>query len=68
MGLTYTITYKRDKQQGPTGNSTQYSMITYMRKESEKQGIHAHVKLNHFAVHLKLTQHCLSTILQNIFK
>ena len=35
-----------------------------MGKESEKEYIiHIH-KLNHFAVHLKLTQHCKSTILQ----
>ena len=26
--------------------------------------IHIYIKLNHFAVHLKLTQHCKSTILQ----
>ena len=25
---------------------------------------HTYMKLNHFAVHLKLTQHCKSTILQ----
>ena len=37
---TYTTIYKTDKQ-GPTvystGNSTQYSVITYMRKESKKE-------------------------------
>ena len=47
-----------------TGNSTQYSLITYKGKESEKEQIYVYVKLNHFAVHLKLTQHCKSTILQ----
>ena len=26
-----------------TGNSTQYSVITYMGKESEKEWIHVHV-------------------------
>ena len=39
-----------------------------MGKESEKEYTHTHsyryVKPNHFAVHLKLTQHCKSTILQ----
>ena len=34
-----------------------------MGKEHEKEWIFAYVKLNHFAVHLKLT-HCKSTILQ----
>ena len=33
-------------------------------KESEKEQIHAYVKLNYYAVHLKLTQHCKSTVLQ----
>ena len=33
-----------------------------MGKESEKEYIH--VQLNHFAVHLKLTQHCQSTIFE----
>ena len=28
-----------------------------MGKEFEKEEIHVYVKLNHFAVHLKLTQH-----------
>ena len=50
-----------------TGNSTQYLVITYNGKESEKDYkyiyiyiyIHTHIymyiyKLNHFAVHLKL--------------
>ena len=35
-----------------------------MGKESEKEWIHVYVKLNHFAVHLKLTQHCKSNIPQ----
>ena len=43
MGLAYTLTtiYKIDNQQGPTlygtGNSIQYSVLTYMGKESEKE-------------------------------
>ena len=43
-----------------TGNSTQYSVITHLGKESEKE----HVSLNHFAIHLKLRQHCKSTIIK----
>ena len=40
MGLTYThYLYKIDHQQGPVGNSTQYSIITYKGKESEKEYI-----------------------------
>ena len=35
-----------------------------MGKESEKEWIYVYVKVNHFAVYLKLTQHCKSTILQ----
>ena len=35
-----------------------------MGKESEKGWIFVYVWLNHFAVHLKLRQHCKSTMLQ----
>lgn len=41
----HTTVYKIDNQ-GPmysTGNSTQYSIINYMRKESEKKQIYVHV-------------------------
>ena len=31
-----------------TENSTQYSVITYMGKESEKEWLHAYVQMNHF--------------------
>ena len=51
---------------GP-GNSPQYSVITHVGKELKQSGymdIHTYVKPNHFAVHLKLTQHCKSTTLQ----
>ena len=40
------------------GSSTQYSVIIYMAKESEKECIYVYVKLNHFTIHLKLTRHC----------
>ena len=36
-----------------------------MGKESEKYiYIYIYVYLDHFAIHLKLTQHCKSTVLQ----
>ena len=35
-----------------------------MRKESEKEYIYGYGKLSYFAVCLKLTQHCKSTVLQ----
>ena len=42
----HTTVYKIDNQQEPTystGNSTQYSVITYMGKESEKEWIYVYV-------------------------
>ena len=42
--------------------TTHYLAITYNRKETEKEYIC--IKLYHFAIHQKLTQHCKSTILQ----
>ena len=50
-----------------TENYTQYFVLTYKGKEFEKDQIHVHVQLNHFAIHLKLTQHCKSTMLQKKF-
>ena len=53
-----------------TGNYVQYLIITYNGKEYVKEHIYTHtyiythIKLNPFAIHLKLTQHCKSTILQ----
>ena len=35
-----------------------------MGKESEKEWLYVYAWLNHFAVHVKLTQHCKSTVLQ----
>ena len=45
-----------------TRNSTQYSMITYLEKESEKKRIclYIYIYLHHCVVHQKLT-HCEST-------
>ena len=52
-----------------TGNSTQYSAITYMGKEFEKEWMYVCIYLHHFAGHLlKLTQHCKSIKLQNKIK
>ena len=47
-----------------TGDSTWYAVMTYMGKESKKEWIYVYVKLIHFAVPLKLTQHFKSSILQ----
>ena len=44
------------------GHYTQYFIITYKRKESEKEQIH--VLQNHCSVYLNLTQHCNSTVFQ----
>ena len=38
------------------------SYNNYSGKESEKE--YAYIYLNHFTVHLKLTQYCKSTIVQ----
>ena len=46
-----------------TENSTQYSVIIYMRKESEIKWMCIHTQLNHFVVQQKLS-HCKSTMLQ----
>ena len=46
-----------------TGNYTQYFIIIYKGKESEKNR-YICIYNNHFAVHLKLTQYCKSTICQ----
>ena len=47
-----------------TGNSIQYPGINHNGKEYKKECVYIYVQLNHFAVHLKLTQHCKPTILQ----
>ena len=51
------------------GNSNLYLLITYNGKGSEKEYTYVCVrvcvysKLSHFAIHLKLTQHCKSSML-----
>ena len=47
-----------------TGNCTQYFVI-YKGKEFEKECVENIQKLNHYAVHLKLTQYSKPTILQS---
>ena len=62
----HTTIYKIDNKDllYSTGNTTHYSVMAYMGKESKKEWIYVYVQLIHFTVHLKLTQHCKSTILQ----
>ena len=47
-----------------TGNSAEYYAAAWMGGELEGEWIHVHVWLSCFAVHLKLSQPCLSAILQ----
>lgn len=35
-----------------------------MTKDSLKEWIYVYISLNHFAVHLQVTQHCKSTVHQ----
>ena len=62
----YTVLYTRQISskdlQYSKGNSTQYSVIIYVRKESEKEWVH--IQTNHASVYLKLTQCCKSIRLQ----
>ena len=41
-----------------------HNLKVYMEKESKKEWIYVYVQLMHCAVHLKVTQHCKSTIFQ----
>ena len=45
-----------------TGNSTRYSVIIYLGKESEREWTCVYVWLNHFFAQRKLLQPCVSTI------
>ena len=45
-----------------TENYIHYDVINHNGKEYEEE--YTYVKLNHFAIQQKLTQHCKSTILQ----
>ena len=57
------IKYITNKNLLYTEDSTQYSAMAYMGKEFFKKEWIC-VKLIHFAAHLKLTQHCKSTVFQ----
>ena len=57
--------YKTNNQQRPTVQHGELHSIfydIYMGKEPEEEW--KYVQLNYFVVHLKLTQHCKSTIFQ----
>ena len=47
-----------------TGNYIQYPVINHNGKEYIHTHIYIYIKLIHFAVEQKLTQHCKSTVLQ----
>ena len=49
-----------------TGKSTYYSVMAYVGKSAKKRGC-VYCTLIHFAVHMKLTQHCKPTILRFLF-
>ena len=54
-----------DNQQGHTvGNSVQCYVAAWMGGGFGGEWIHVYVWLSHFAIHLKLSQHCQSAILQ----
>ena len=58
MGLIHTSEYKIETSKEllySTGNYTQYLVITYTGKKSKKE--YSYMSLNHFAIHLKLTEH-----------
>ena len=44
-----------------TWNSAQSDVIAWVRGEFRREGIHLYLWLSPFAVHLKLSQHCLLT-------
>ena len=65
-----TSVHQMDDQQGPmysTRNYIQYVAITYMEKQFEKEYIYKYIciKLNHFAIHLKLTHYVNHTSIKN---
>ena len=65
---THTAMYKINRHQGPMNfqdrDFYQIFVTTYMREESKKGSLYVYAQLNHFAVYLKLTQHCKSITLQ----
>ena len=68
LGLVYKVWYIECLAKGDllysTRNSTQYSVIISMGKESEKEWMCVYLSLNHFVIQQTLSQHYKSTILQ----
>ena len=50
MSLEYELTVLNGEMLHSTENSTQYSVITYMGKESKKEWMCIYAQLNHFVV------------------
>ena len=46
------------------GNSAQGSVVTWMRRKSEREGAYVYIQLIHFIVQQELTQHCKASIFQ----
>jgi len=61
-GLTcYTLLYIKIDSKDlvySTGNSTQNTAMTCMRKESNKECIYVYISPIHFAIQQQVTQHC----------
>ena len=56
MGDSSTLLLTKNKELlCSTENSSQYSVMTSMRKESKKEWVYTYVQLIHFLVNLKLT-------------
>ena len=64
LSKRFRFVYKIDNQQGPTVYHRELYSVFYKGGESENEYIYVYVYLNHFVVHLKVIQHCKSTILQ----
>ena len=59
------MTVKKKKADNKDLHCTPYLIITYNGKEFKREyACEYNVKLNHFAVYCKLTQHCKLTMLQ----
>ena len=57
----HTAIFKIGNQQGPTvqqRNSAQCHVAAWMREEFGDEWKHVYIRSGHFAMHLKLSQHC----------
>ena len=63
-GHVHSAVFKMGNLLYTTGNSAQCYVVAWMGGEFGGEWIHVLVWLNHLAVPLKLSQHCLSVILQ----